>query len=218
MAESWRGGDGDKGDQPLGALHSPAAQGSPVDRAPGTTTARLLAPSWPLIEQLASNFLHDKALLFDHTQVANMAHARCCAMLMIGSGSGPGASGAEIDESWIMDRIVETARELQIKDHQRCREGERAQHPGCERDQRLVSGIGVRPDRALLAAVQFNALPERKRRAFYALAIAGRTMLELVDEEWPTMEELRSDTMDALEILLGRHRDGGGHKKGGERS
>ena len=110
-------------------------------------------------------------------------------------------SAEQIDES------LRTAldRELAAQS-QELKNGRTGSRPGSQRDEFLVSGLGVHPDRAHQAAVEFNSLALSARKAFYEVGISGTPFNDLVGTIWETEDALRNDILSALEALTGKHR------------
>ncbi len=107
--------------------------------------------------------------------------------------------GAE--DAWIEARIDEAALELLEED----REGGR-ELPGLEttasRHAQLARAFAIPPARARACAVRFHALPDRARRAFFALIVEGCSPGECLAMGWRSREELFQDVRAGLLALF----------------
>gem|GEM_PF-1509841 len=114
-----------------------------------------------------------------------------------------------LTSEWLETRIDDALRDLLRRDAERLSSDALDRIPGSEDLGFVVEGLGIDEEKARARVVRFNALPDPVRQAFFAIAIKNIELDDLVGNGWDTPEQLKDDTLTALEVLLDKPRDFG---------
>ena len=114
-----------------------------------------------------------------------------------------------LTSEWLETRIQDALRDLLRRDYERLSTDALDRIPGSEDLGFVVDGLGIDEEKARARVVRFNALPDPVRQAFFAIAIKNIEFDDLVGNGWDTPEQLKEDTLTALEVLLDKRRDFG---------
>jgi len=159
------------------------------------------------LERYCAERVRDEALLLDSARLLQQVLARVALSIhMLPDG--------EMTSDWLDARTDEAIADILRQDDERLRTGQCDAILGSEIAGLLVDWLGLNEEKAHERTVAYNALPGRVRRAFWAIAIKNIEITDLVGTEWDTVEEVREDTLTALEVLLDKKRDFGRSEEG----
>jgi hypothetical protein len=173
-----------------------------ADPDPGAIFNRISSGDPLRIYELGARRLRERFVFVDADRLYELALAHVATIAAL-------EQRRDADESWlrsVMDRAIDS---ILTEDS----EEQRAHPPLNDRDDRryyhLGLSLGVEPELARSAVVNFNAMPERARRGFFLLLIENRSVADtLAEGYWPKPEDLRYDIWDGLRAL--------GHLRPGE--
>ena len=118
------------------------------------------------------------------------------------------AVGMEIDSSgceradWLIERIDAALRSVLEEDREAERTGARTESGFLDPKYLVfVEAFGTEPARARSAAVQFNGLDERARKAFFHLLVDGESVEACLQRGLGPPDRLRNDVLTALWAL-----------------
>jgi hypothetical protein len=110
-------------------------------------------------------------------------------------------------DRWLVERVDEAIDDLIRRDTQAVLNQKVTEDLVMESAEYLVGCWGLGPRSAFEAAVRFNNLPELPRRAFFALLVDHRSVAQCLEDGMGPAEELRENTVRAIEAILGPRPD-----------
>jgi len=163
--------------------------------SPREVLARLLNGDPLGLAGVVAERLRARAYVLDADRVLLRALARCARFALRYRGQ------PEL-EAWLSERVDEALLDLQREDLEAERSGRPAEPHELAAFEDLASPLGLEPAAMRGVCVRFNLLAEGERRAFFALALEGRS-LDLLAREWnDSATEIARRARRALEALL----------------
>jgi len=185
--------DGDRDDRIVGS-HSSEVPEILRRRSPREILAALVDGDPLEIAPRVRQQIEDSALLVDPRRLLLRSLARI-------AHAAPRYSGTPPLTAWIEQRIVQSIDELLAEDRELVRDGTPVPSTSDTRYAYVSEILGLEPDQALRPCVAFNALPREVRSAWFAVAVAGKTVNRYVAEGHGPPENVRAHLKQALRTI-----------------
>ncbi len=158
---------------------------------------RSLGDDAQALDRMVNRSLRDSALILDHTRLVRCVEGRI--------GVLAGLKGLDVLGLEEIQACVEWAlEELQRRESLLVESGAEVRDDELEAYEFMIQGLGVQRQDARTTLLAYNALPAKVRHAFRRVVLEHEDGTRLIGEGWDSLEQVRSDALEALGVIMGR--------------
>lgn len=163
----------------------------------------------PLQEKLHAIVQGDPLRLFDRAEEATRSRCLwlspfrvCDESVFTAIALASEISKTDDLDDWLYERVNDAIDNLLRRDWEALIHGEITEDMVAENTLYLASVLGCEPGAALRAATRFNALPERIRRAHFAVFVEGKSVAECLEAGLGPAEQLEQNVRHSSKVIL----------------